>query len=144
MCRGPNQSEASRRESAKECLILVAVEQRPGFARIRDVEPDDPSPVRIAVHGFGVVPDVVVYLGYLSAQWRKQLRHRLDRFDRSELLPRGDLRANVRHFVQKIRDKFARIDPAFDAIETYQGFGYRWRSTEAQPAGGAVGGAPAE
>jgi two-component system response regulator ChvI len=43
---------------------------------------------------------------------------------------RGDcgFRDNVRHFVQRIRDKFSKVDPGFAAIETYQGFGYRWRA----------------
>jgi two-component system response regulator ChvI len=45
---------------------------------------------------------------------------------------RGSLgyRDNVRHFVQRIRDKFSRIDPAFAAIETQQGIGYRWRDED--------------
>lgn len=42
-------------------------------------------------------------------------------------------RDNVRHFVQRIRDKFAAIDPGFAAIETHQGFGYRWRADDALP-----------
>ncbi|MFC3676130.1 response regulator transcription factor [Ferrovibrio xuzhouensis] len=36
-------------------------------------------------------------------------------------------RANVRAMVKRIRQKFRDIDPDFDAIETYPGFGYRWR-----------------
>jgi two-component system response regulator ChvI len=40
------------------------------------------------------------------------------------------VRDNVRHFVQRIRDKFAAIDPGFAAIETHQGFGYRWRAED--------------
>jgi len=41
-------------------------------------------------------------------------------------------RDNVRHFVQSVREKFAGVDPGFTAIETHQGYGYRWRA----PAGG--------
>jgi two-component system response regulator ChvI len=36
-------------------------------------------------------------------------------------------RANVRTFVKRIRQKFREVDPEFDAIENYAGFGYRWR-----------------
>lgn len=36
-------------------------------------------------------------------------------------------RANVRAMVKRIRQKFRDLDPGFDAIETYPGFGYRWR-----------------
>lgn len=43
-------------------------------------------------------------------------------------------RDNVRHFVQRIRDKFCRLDAAFAAIETYPTFGYRWRNTVRKPA----------
>lgn len=36
-------------------------------------------------------------------------------------------RANVRAMVKRIRQKFRDLDPEFDSIETYPGFGYRWR-----------------
>jgi len=36
-------------------------------------------------------------------------------------------RANVRTFVKRIRQKFRNVDPAFEQIENYPGFGYRWR-----------------
>lgn len=36
-------------------------------------------------------------------------------------------RANVRASIKRIRKKFAAIDPAFDALENYPGFGYRWK-----------------
>ena len=36
-------------------------------------------------------------------------------------------RANVRTFIKRIRRKFKEIDPGFDEIENYPGFGYRWR-----------------
>jgi len=36
-------------------------------------------------------------------------------------------RSNVRGFIKRIRRKFETIDPAFEAIENYPGFGYRWR-----------------
>lgn len=36
-------------------------------------------------------------------------------------------RANVRAMVKRIRRKFTDIDPGFDALGTYAGFGYRWR-----------------
>lgn len=35
--------------------------------------------------------------------------------------------ACVRSVVRRVRRKFRTIDPAFDAIECYDGFGYRWR-----------------
>jgi two-component system response regulator ChvI len=35
-------------------------------------------------------------------------------------------RANVRTFIKRIRKKFRDIDPEFDAIGNYAGFGYRW------------------
>ncbi len=36
-------------------------------------------------------------------------------------------RANVRAMIKRIRRKFTEIDPGFDALGTYAGFGYRWR-----------------
>jgi two-component system response regulator ChvI len=36
-------------------------------------------------------------------------------------------RANVRASIKRIRKKFAALDPAFDALENYPGFGYRWK-----------------
>ena len=36
-------------------------------------------------------------------------------------------RANVRAMIKRIRRKFAEVDPAFDALENYPGFGYRWK-----------------
>ena len=36
-------------------------------------------------------------------------------------------RANVRAMIKRIRGKFEAVDPAFDALGTYPGFGYRWR-----------------
>lgn len=39
-------------------------------------------------------------------------------------------RSNVRAFVKRIRQKFREVDPAFDEIENYSGFGYRWREAE--------------
>jgi len=35
-------------------------------------------------------------------------------------------RANVRALIKRIREKFLAIDPEFDAIANYPGFGYRW------------------
>lgn len=37
------------------------------------------------------------------------------------------LRTNVRSLIKRIRKKFCAIDPDFSAIESYPGFGYRWR-----------------
>jgi two-component system response regulator ChvI len=39
--------------------------------------------------------------------------------------PEG-FRVNVRTFIKRIRQKFRSLDPKFDAIENYPGFGYRW------------------
>ncbi|MEX2449886.1 MAG: response regulator transcription factor [Rhodospirillales bacterium] len=41
-------------------------------------------------------------------------------------------RSNVRTFIKRIRQKFRDIDPEFDQIENYPGFGYRWKN---EPAG---------
>jgi two-component system response regulator ChvI len=35
-------------------------------------------------------------------------------------------RANVRTFIKRIRKKFRDVDPNFDRIDNYPGFGYRW------------------
>lgn len=35
-------------------------------------------------------------------------------------------RVNVRSFIKRIRRKFAAIDPGFDRIDNYPGYGYRW------------------
>jgi two-component system response regulator ChvI len=35
-------------------------------------------------------------------------------------------RANVRSFIKRIRKKFRDVDPDFDRIDNYAGFGYRW------------------
>jgi two-component system, OmpR family, response regulator ChvI len=35
-------------------------------------------------------------------------------------------RANVRTFIKRIRKKFRDVDPGFDYIQNYAGFGYRW------------------
>ena len=42
-------------------------------------------------------------------------------------------RANVRTFIKRIRQKFREVDPQFDAIENYAGFGYRWSAGRDQP-----------
>ena len=39
-------------------------------------------------------------------------------------------RANVRTFIKRIRKKFRDIDPNFDHIHNYAGFGYRWTDAE--------------
>src|SRR6266404_8184300 len=39
-------------------------------------------------------------------------------------------RANVRTFIKRIRKKFRDVDPGFDHIENYPGFGYRWTARE--------------
>jgi len=41
--------------------------------------------------------------------------------------PEG-FRANVRTFVKRIRQKFRDVDPDFDMIANYAGFGYRWKT----------------
>ena len=45
-------------------------------------------------------------------------------------------RSNVRSFIKRIRKKFRQVDPEFDLIENYPGFGYRWSDT----GGGGEGG----
>jgi two-component system response regulator ChvI len=37
-------------------------------------------------------------------------------------------RVNVRSLIKRIRQKFHSIDPSFDEIENYPGFGYRWHA----------------
>jgi two-component system response regulator ChvI len=39
-------------------------------------------------------------------------------------------RANVRTFIKRIRKKFRDIDPGFDHIHNYAGFGYRWTAEQ--------------
>jgi two-component system, OmpR family, response regulator ChvI len=39
-------------------------------------------------------------------------------------------RANVRSAIKRIRRKFSTLDPAFDEIENYNGFGYCWRKAD--------------
>jgi two-component system response regulator ChvI len=39
-------------------------------------------------------------------------------------------RANVRTFIKRIRKKFRDVDPGFDHIENYAGFGYRWTADQ--------------
>lgn len=39
-------------------------------------------------------------------------------------------RSNVRTFIKRIRRKFTEVDPTFDRIATYSGFGYRWVNEE--------------
>lgn len=39
-------------------------------------------------------------------------------------------RVNVRSAVKRIRNKFRECDPAFDEIENFTAFGYRWRQPE--------------
>ena len=39
-------------------------------------------------------------------------------------------RANVRSVIKRIRNKFRAIDPAFDEIENYNGFGYCWKKPD--------------
>jgi two-component system, OmpR family, response regulator ChvI len=41
-------------------------------------------------------------------------------------------RANVRAFIKRIRQKFRDVDPNFEHIENYPGFGYRWSDTDGQ------------
>ncbi len=49
-------------------------------------------------------------------------------------------RSNVRSIIKRIRMKFRAVDPAFDRIENFPSFGYRW---EEDRAGEAVTAAPA-
>ena len=53
-------------------------------------------------------------------------------------------RVNVRSLIKRIRQKFARIDSDFCAIENYPGHGYRWRAPDAIAHGEAAAGKPAE
>jgi len=39
-------------------------------------------------------------------------------------------RANVRAFIKRIRQKFRDVDPTFEHIENYPGFGYRWSDVD--------------
>lgn len=39
-------------------------------------------------------------------------------------------RANVRAFIKRIRQKFRDVDPTFEHIENYPGFGYRWSDAD--------------
>jgi two-component system response regulator ChvI len=44
-------------------------------------------------------------------------------------------RTNVRAFMKRIRQKFRDVDPRFDGIQNYPGFGYRWTGDETSDAG---------
>lgn len=50
-------------------------------------------------------------------------------------------RANVRSFIKRIRKKFRDVDPEFDRIDNYPGFGYRWRDEPGEIGAGADAGA---
>ena len=70
---------------------------------------------------------------YLASAAGKDIRYRAIYdlvHDEGFIAGAGDhgYRANVRAFIKRIRQKFRDIDPAFEAIETYTGFGYRWVS----------------
>jgi two-component system response regulator ChvI len=39
-------------------------------------------------------------------------------------------RANVRSAIKRIRNKFRAVDPTFDEIENYNGFGYCWKKPD--------------
>ncbi|MET4805269.1 response regulator transcription factor [Limibacillus sp. MBR-115] len=39
-------------------------------------------------------------------------------------------RANVRSAIKRVRQKFRDLDPDFDCIENYPGFGYRWNTVD--------------
>lgn len=41
-------------------------------------------------------------------------------------------RGNVRTLIKRIRQKFRSLDDAFEAIENYPGFGYRWRDDKSR------------
>jgi two-component system, OmpR family, response regulator ChvI len=43
---------------------------------------------------------------------------------------REGYRANVRTFIKRIRKKFRDVDPDFEHIENYAGFGYRWTAED--------------
>ena len=51
-------------------------------------------------------------------------------------------RANVRSFIKRIRKKFRDVDPEFDRIDNYPGFGYRWRDEPGDIGAGEDAGAP--
>ena len=49
---------------------------------------------------------------------------------------REGYRSNVRSFIKRIRQKFREVDPDFDHIDNYPGFGYRWREAGGDGDGG--------
>ena len=55
-----------------------------------------------------------------------------DRLHSEDIVSRGgaesydSYRANVRSAIKRIRNKFRALDPTFDQIENYNGFGYCW------------------
>jgi two-component system response regulator ChvI len=69
----------------------------------------------------------------LASQAGRDLRYR-DLYDQvhgsgfvAGVGPEG-YRTNVRTFIKRIRQKFRELDPSFEKIENYPGFGYRWRN----------------
>ena len=53
-------------------------------------------------------------------------------------------RANVRSFIKRIRKKFRDVDPEFDRIDNYPGFGYRWREAPGEVGAAENAGAPSQ
>jgi two-component system OmpR family response regulator len=75
------------------------------------------TPVDLTVTEFWMVHSLARHPGHVK--------------DRSQLMRDAEMvvdDATITSHVKRIRRKFAAIDPAFDAIETVYGMGYRWRA----------------
>ena len=77
-------------------LILRGVEQRAGFAGVRQLHDDHPAAVGILVDGFRLVLERRVHLDDFAGHRRVELGHGLHRLDRAERLPLLQLRADLR------------------------------------------------
>ena len=63
-------------------------------------------------------------LGHFHTFEECYIAMRGDRFRQHDIIR---MRSNIRSVIRRIRDRFVAFDNQFDMIETYSGFGYRWR-----------------
>lgn len=108
--------------SQRENVIVGTIELRPdsGRALWRGIE------VPLTLNEFAIVHHLAINAG-------KDIRYR-ELYDlvrgsgfAAGIGPEG-YKSNVRTFIKRIRQKFHEVDAAFDRIENYPGFGYRWRN----------------
>lgn len=79
---------------------------------------------------FTIVSCLAIRPGIDLTFWRI---YQIARGGKSHAAYNGDPHGAVRSYMKRIRAKFHAVDPGFDRIENYPGFGYRWRIGEARP-----------